>query len=131
MIRAGLTSGHPIGYGSGMGSNDRPHHSTQEPALILVTGHIRVPLDQIEALRPHIRTLVAETRKEDGCLLYAFADDINDPGVIRIVERWRDWPSLEAHGKAPHIAAWSQVARGAGITSREVIAHAAGEERIL
>jgi quinol monooxygenase YgiN len=87
-----------------MGGDDRAHHSTQEPALILVTGHIRVPLDQIEALRPHIRTLVAETRKEDGCLLYAFAEDINDPGVIRIVERWRDWPSLEAHGKAAHAA---------------------------
>lgn len=113
------------------GTIARTPRATQEPALILVTGHIRVPLDQIEALRPHIRTLVAETRKEDGCLLYAFADDISEPGVIRIVERWRDWPSLEAHGKAPHIAAWSKAAGGAGITSREVIAHAAGEERIL
>lgn len=106
-----------------------PYH--MEPTLILVTGHIRVPSDSVEQLRPHIQALVEATRKEDGCILYAFAEDMNEPGVIHIVERWRDWPSLEAHGKAPHIATWSGVAKTAGITSREVIAHAAGEERIL
>jgi quinol monooxygenase YgiN len=99
--------------------------------LILVTGHIRVPLDNLEALRPHIRTLVAETRKEDGCLLYAFAEDLNEPGVIRIVERWRDWPALEAHGMAPHMAPFKAVMAGAGVVSREVLAHAAGEEKVL
>ncbi len=75
--------------------------------MILVTGHIRVPPQAVEALRPHIQALVEATRQEDGCILYAFAEDMNEPGVIRIVERWRDWPSLEAHGKAPHIATWS------------------------
>jgi quinol monooxygenase YgiN len=99
--------------------------------LILVTGHISVAPEKVAELRPHIQALVAATRKEDGCLLYAFAEDINDPGTIRIVERWRDWPSLEAHGKAPHMAPWAAVAKDAGITSREVIAHAAGEEKIL
>ena len=102
-----------------------------EPALILVTGHIRVSPERVEQLRPHIQALVTATRKEDGCILYAFAEDMNEPGVIRIVERWRDWPSLDAHGKAPHIATWSAVAKDAGITSREVIAHAAGEEQVL
>ena len=99
--------------------------------MILVTGHIRVAPEKVAELRPHIQALVAATRKEDGCLLYAFAEDINDAGTIRIVERWRDWPSLEAHGKAPHMAPWAEVAGKAGITSREVIAHAAGEEKIL
>jgi quinol monooxygenase YgiN len=99
--------------------------------LILVTGHIRVSPETVGQLRPHIQALVNATRKEDGCILYAFAEDMNEPGVIRIVERWRDWPSLEAHGEASHIATWSAVAKGAGITSREIIAHAADEERIL
>jgi len=66
--------------------------------LILVTGHISVSPEKVAELRPHIQALVAATRKEDGCLLYAFAEDINDPGTIRIVERWRDWAALEAHG---------------------------------
>jgi quinol monooxygenase YgiN len=100
--------------------------------LILVTGHLRVPPDKVEALRPHMRNVIEATRNEDGCILYAFAEDVLDPGMIRIVERWRDWPSLDAHGKAAHIAAWSAVVKDkGGVLSREVIAHAAGEERIL
>jgi quinol monooxygenase YgiN len=55
-----------------------------------------------------------------------------EPGVIRIVERWRDWPSLEAHGRSPHIAAWSAALKDrGGVLGREVMAHAAGEKRIL
>lgn len=100
--------------------------------MILVTGHFHVPPDRVDALRPHMRAVIEATRKEDGCILYAFGEDVLDPGMIRIVERWRDWPSLEAHGKAPHIAAWSAVVKEkGGVISREVIAHAAGEERIL
>jgi quinol monooxygenase YgiN len=99
--------------------------------LILVTGHIRVAPEKVEGLRPHMRAVLEATRQEDGCILYAFGEDVLDPGLIRIVERWRDWPSLEAHGKAPHISTWSKAVREAGVLSREVIAHAAGEERIL
>lgn len=99
--------------------------------MILVTGHFRVSPDKVESLRPHMRAVLEATRNEDGCILYAYGEDVLDPGMIRIVERWRDWPSLEAHGKAPHIAAWSTAVRAAGVLSREVTAHAAGEERSL
>jgi quinol monooxygenase YgiN len=99
--------------------------------LILVTGHFRVSPDNVEALRPHMQALIESTQKEDGCILYAFGEDVIEPGTIRIVERWRDWASLEAHGKAPHIAAWQKVIGAAGVVSSEVLAHAAGEERVL
>lgn len=99
--------------------------------MILVTGHVRVAPEKIEGLRPHMRAVLEATRQEDGCILYAYGEDVLDPGLIRIVERWRDWPSLEDHGKAPHIAAWGAALKSTGVLSREVIAHAAGEERIL
>jgi quinol monooxygenase YgiN len=78
-----------------------------------------------------MRALVEATRREDGCILYAFGEDVLEPGTIRIVERWRDWPSLEAHGQAPHIAAWREALKSVAVESVEVLAHAAGEERIL
>jgi len=106
-------------------------NTCRESAVILVTGHIRVSPEKVAELRPHIQALVAATRAEDGCILYAFAEDMNDPGTIRIVERWRDWPALEAHGKAPHMAPFRAVMAGAGVVSREVLAHAAGEEKVL
>jgi len=99
--------------------------------MILVTGHVRVRPEDLDRLRPHIRAVLTETRKEKGCLVYAFGEDFLDPGLIRIVERWEDWPSLEAHGKTPHIDAWRAALKQATVLDREVIAHTAAEERVL
>lgn len=99
--------------------------------MILVTGHITVAPEKVAELRPHIQALVEATRAEDGCIVYAFGEDMNEPGTIRIVERWRDWASLDAHGKTPHIAAWSKIAGTAGITSRDILAHESATEKVL
>ena len=100
--------------------------------MIIVTGHLRVAPDahRTPAAGTPSRTLEA-TRKEKGCILYAFAEDVIDPGLIRIVERWEDWASLEAHGKAPHMDDWRAALEDVEIIDREVIAHEAGEERSL
>lgn len=99
--------------------------------MILVTGHIRLPADSIERARPHMRAVLEATRKEPGCILYAYGEDVLDPGLIRIVERWQDWASLEAHGDAPHIDAWRTALGEIGVLDREITAHAAGEERSI
>ena len=67
----------------------------KEQALILVTGHFRIPPEKVDALRPHMREVIEANRKEDGCILFAYGEDVLDPGMIRVVERWRDWPSLD------------------------------------
>lgn len=99
--------------------------------MIVVTGHLRIAPEKLEAWRPHARRTLEATRREDGCLLYAYAEDVLDPGLIRIVERWRDWPSLEAHVTTPHVTAWRAALKEIGVLDREVIAHHAGEERRL
>ncbi|MCA0452151.1 MAG: DNA-processing protein DprA [Proteobacteria bacterium] len=92
------------------------------PPVIAVIGHPHI------WEKPCVAIVGARNASFNGL---RFAEDLARPGVVRIVERWRDWASLEAHGKAPHMAPWAAVAGKAGITSREVIAHAAGEEKIL
>ena len=99
--------------------------------MIIVTGHLRVAPDKIEALRPHARRTLEATRQEKGCILYAFAEDVLDPGLIRIVERWTDWASLEAHGKAPPMDGWRAALKEVGILDREVKAHEGSAERTL
>ena len=78
-----------------------------------------------------MQAVIEANRKEDGCILFAFAEDVLDPGMIRIVERWRDWPSLEAHGHSAHIATWRTAIQAASVVDREVIAHETSEERVL
>ena len=99
--------------------------------MILVIGRVRCEEPNRDALVEALKRMQDESRKEDGCILYAFAEDVLDPGLVRIVERWRDWPSLEAHGKAPHLDAWRKKVAEAGVLDREVIAHSTSESRTL
>ncbi len=100
-------------------------------AVIVITGHIRVAPDQMDALRPAMRAVLEATRKESGCLLYAYGEDVLEPGLIRIVERWESWPTLEAHGRSAHMQPWRDALKVAGVIERSVMAHEAGEERQL
>ena len=45
-----------------------------------------------------------ETRKESGCLAYAFSVDVTDPTKVRIFERWESMDALRAHFATPHMA---------------------------
>lgn len=99
--------------------------------MIIVTGHVRFAPERIAGLRPHMRAMVDASRNEPGCLVYAYGEDLLDPGLLRIVERWESWPALEAHGKAPHLVAWRAVVKEAGVIDREVTAHETSEERAL
>ena len=91
--------------------------------MIIVTGHIRLAAKDMERARPHMRTNLEATRKEKGCQLYAYGEDVLDPGLIRIVERWDDWASLDAHGKSPHIKAWGAFTKEIGLLERDLWAH--------
>ena len=85
----------------------------------------------MDELRPSMRAALEGTRKEKGCLLYAYGEDVLDPGLIRIVERWESWEAIDAHTTQPHIKAWSAAREAAGGTlERDIWAHeVTGEAR--
>ena len=99
--------------------------------MIVITGFIRIAPEKLEAARPQARKNLEATRKEAGCLLYAYGEDFLDPGVIRITERWESWDALAAHGNAPHMAVWRKALKEIGILERNLLAHETGEERAL
>ena len=99
--------------------------------MIVVTGHLRITPEKMATARPHMRTVIEANRKEAGCLLFAFGEDVLDPGLIRIVGRWRDWPSLAAHDKAPHVVAWRAALKEIGVLDRDLIANEAENGRAI
>jgi quinol monooxygenase YgiN len=99
--------------------------------MIVVIGHLRIPPEKMSEARPAIGAVVRETRKEPGCLLYAFSEDVLEPGTIRIAEKWESWDALKAHGTMPHLAAWRETLQAVGVREREVIAYQASETRAL
>lgn len=71
----------------------------------LAPGTVAAKPDVVAA----IKAMVAASRAEDGCYTYTFAQDLSDPDVLIIYERWRDREALAAHGASAHMAAFQKI----------------------
>jgi quinol monooxygenase YgiN len=49
------------------------------------------------------KELVAETQKENGCIEYILHQDINDPTILTMLEKWEDEEALMQHNKTEHV----------------------------
>jgi quinol monooxygenase YgiN len=74
--------------------------------VLIVIGRIVVEEGAVDAVRSALNTMEQETRKEPGCITYAFATEINEPTTIRLVEQWKSMAALEEHFRSPHMAAF-------------------------
>jgi quinol monooxygenase YgiN len=96
---------------------------------LIVAGTIRVPPANLDSFRPHMLAMMAATRGEDGCLAYSYAEDVAEPGLIRVFEAWRDQAALTAHFSAPHLADWRASWPRFGVGERRLTAYEVSAER--
>jgi len=92
--------------------------------MLVLTGSVRLPPENLEAARPVMAAMVAASRAEPGCLAYSYAQDILDPGLIRIHEAWTDAAALEAHFRSDHIRQWRAAWPALGVGERQITRHA-------
>lgn len=95
--------------------------------MLLIVGTIRLPAGKLPEARPAMRAMVEGSRAEDGCLAYAYAEDVLDPGLIHVTERWRDRAVLDAHFASPHLAAWRAAWPTLGLGEWALALYEAGE----
>ena len=76
--------------------------------MIVVNVEVIVESGAADKARDAVKAMEQATRKEPGCLTYAFSVDISDPGMIRVTERWESMEAIQAHMKSPHMAAFQQ-----------------------
>ncbi|KAA3451797.1 antibiotic biosynthesis monooxygenase [Mesorhizobium sp. SARCC-RB16n] len=95
--------------------------------MLLIIGTIRLPPDRLDEARPVMERMVRASRAEDGCLEYSYAQDVLDPGLIRVTEAWRDRLALDAHFRSPHIAEWRSSWPALGIGKRNLLLYEADE----
>jgi quinol monooxygenase YgiN len=72
--------------------------------MIVINARISVTAGQVGRMKQAIAEMERASRAEPGCFDYAFATDVSDPGVMRIVERWESAEALRAHFATPHMA---------------------------
>jgi quinol monooxygenase YgiN len=98
---------------------------------VIVGGTVRVPTENIERLRPHMLTMLAASRAEDGCETYSYGFDAKDEGLVRVFEVWRDRAAIEAHFTAPHMAPWRAAGAELGVFDRKLSLYEVASERAL
>ena len=60
--------------------------------------------DTVEALKPALLELAAESRKEKDCVNYHVLQNQADPCDFTLVEEWTSEAALDAHLKTQHVA---------------------------
>jgi quinol monooxygenase YgiN len=98
---------------------------------VIVAGTVRVPPEKLEAFRPHMQAMLAASRAEDGCLVYSYAIDVEDPGLVRVFEAWRDEAALKAHFAEPHMAQWRALWPSFDVSERRLALYDVASERPL
>ncbi|MBV1691187.1 antibiotic biosynthesis monooxygenase [Novosphingobium sp. G106] len=94
--------------------------------MILVIGEFRLPLASIGAGREAMARVIATSRAEDGCIAYAYAEDVLEPGLFRVNEAWESCDALAAHFEMPHMKQWQRERAELGMTERKVTTYEAG-----
>jgi quinol monooxygenase YgiN len=99
--------------------------------MLIVAGEVIVEEGATDSVRDALRTMEEETRKESGCLTYAFSLDINAPTTMRIFERWESEEALSAHMKTPHMAAFGAAVGKIKPKSMSIKVYEVGKELAL
>jgi quinol monooxygenase YgiN len=83
--------------------------------VIIALGDIYVQIPRRDEIRELMRVTEERVREQPGCLSYAFAETLDDPGHFVVVQRWRDQEAVDEHYRSKAFADYQ-----AGIADRLV-----------
>jgi len=93
---------------------------------ILIVGTIRIPPGSLERARPAMEAMIRESRAEPGCLVYSYAEDVMEPGLVRVTEIWESRTALTAHFQSDHLRRWRASWHALGVCDRRLMSYEIG-----
>ncbi|MGI3903347.1 MAG: putative quinol monooxygenase [Janthinobacterium lividum] len=91
--------------------------------MLLIVGVLRMGPGGLAAARHAMTTMIEKSRAEPGCRGYSYAEDVLEPGLIRVTEMWEDSAALDAHFASSHIAEWRAAWPSLGLHGRDLTLH--------
>ncbi|QDY68937.1 putative quinol monooxygenase [Qingshengfaniella alkalisoli] len=73
---------------------------------ICLTGTITCTIQEIDILRNALPEHIRLTRAERGCLYFAVTQDVRDPTVFHVEERFADQAAFDAHQARTKSTTW-------------------------
>lgn len=98
--------------------------------MIVVQGEVRVEPGDMPRVREIAPAFVRANRAEAGCLGYSLGEDLMQPGLIHIVERWVDDASLTAHRASPHVEAFQAELPKLRVLALRIVDYQADDGRV-
>ena len=74
--------------------------------MLMLAGTFRVPPEKLGEAEPHMAAVIEASGREEGCLYFAFGYDVLEPGLVNVMELWRDQAALDAHRETAHFQAY-------------------------
>jgi quinol monooxygenase YgiN len=99
--------------------------------FVVVLGQIDLHPEDAAAAEELMRVMSLETRKEAGCIQYAYARDVATPHRFQLSELWQSEDDLAAHLRAAHTLTYRAGISKLRVLSRSVKKYAASNERAL
>ncbi|MDG4824870.1 antibiotic biosynthesis monooxygenase [Asanoa sp. WMMD1127] len=94
--------------------------------MLIVAGHLMVAPDERLSYLAGCEAVVAAARRAPGCLDFAIAADLLDPGRVNVYERWESQADVDAfRGSGPSDE------QGAALLSASVAEYDVGDTRSL
>lgn len=72
--------------------------------MIIALGDIYAQIPRRDEVRDLMRAAQERVREQPGCISYAFAETLDDPGHFVVVQQWRDQRALDDHYRSPAFA---------------------------
>ena len=76
--------------------------------MIVIAGTIAVKPERREDAQQAALAMAEATRRESGCVSYAFYADLLDPGAFFLFEEWESDAALAAHFQTEHMARFQE-----------------------
>jgi len=89
--------------------------------MLIVLAKAQVGDVAMAAAKAAIADMVAASNAESGCIAYAFTQDVLQPTILHIVEKWQDEAALAEHFATPHMAAFGAAIAGLDFNVIEAI----------
>lgn len=88
--------------------------------MIVIAGFFQIDPASRAAAAGAAVAMMQATAKEEGCVTYRFAADLEDPNRFLLFEEWASDAALQAHFKAPHMAVFRAAMGELKIVSRQI-----------
>lgn len=99
--------------------------------MIIVTGIIKFEsAEELENTKTVLMNRARRSRGDAGCIDYSFAQNLEDPTEIRLIEKWESDGLLKAHLAIPD-EEFGSLLSTAKISAAIVISSESGEEKVL